>query len=196
MVAKRPQPLLQHHPLLMGSVLAVVVGIAIAGCRPSAAPPTEGLTPAPPAPTDSATQPPTSQPSATQPPTSAVEAAPDQTPAAPSATPSETLPDALIHEWQPLSNVLLVFGPMTLTPTQVQWGSGQTSAYTLVGTEGGYLLKLESDPSFYDTQNQYIKLMPEVEANGTITSMEIAFYTDEAQLQNDDYIMYGSYFIE
>ncbi|PSN79091.1 hypothetical protein C8B47_13480, partial [filamentous cyanobacterium CCP4] len=127
-------------------------------------------------------------PVATQPPA----ASPDTTPSASAAA----LPDTLIHEWQPLSNVLLAFGTMTVTPDQVQWSSGQSSPYTLVGTEGGYLLRLESSPSFYDTQNEYIKLIPKADTSGAATSIEIAFYPSETQLQSDEYIMYGSYVAE
>lgn len=85
---------------------------------------------------------------------------------------------------------------MTVTPDQVRWSSGQASPYTLVSTEGGYLLRLESSPSFYDTQNQYIKLIPKADTSGTATSIEIAFYPSEAQLQSDEYVMYGSYVAE
>lgn len=85
---------------------------------------------------------------------------------------------------------------MTVTPDQVQWNSGQASPYTLVSTEGGYLLRLESSPSFYDTQNQYIKLIPKADTSGAATSIEIAFYPGETQLQSDEYVMYGSYVAE
>jgi hypothetical protein len=78
--------------------------------------------------------------------------------------------------------VLLAFGSMTLTPNQVRWGSGQASPYTLVSTEGGYLLRLEANPSFYDNQNQYIKLIPKAAANGIPESLDVAFYTDASQL--------------
>jgi hypothetical protein len=85
---------------------------------------------------------------------------------------------------------------MTLTPDQVQWGSGQASPYTLVSTEGGYLLKLTANPGFYDAPTAYIKLMPKADANGAATSMDVAFYADEAKLQIDEYVMYGGYFVE
>jgi hypothetical protein len=85
---------------------------------------------------------------------------------------------------------------MTLTPDQVQWGSGQTSPYTLVSTEGGYLLRLTANPGFYDAPTAYIKIIPKADANGAATSMDVAFYTDEAKLQIDEYVMYGSYFDE
>ncbi|MGB3199448.1 MAG: hypothetical protein WBA99_01010, partial [Nodosilinea sp.] len=161
-----------------------MAGIAIAGCRPS--PPPTAVDPTPLTPAPAPTAPADSAPEPSTP------AAPDTTPTAQAAA----LPDTLIHEWQPLSNVLLTFGTMTVTPDQVQWSSGQASPYTLIGTEGGYLLELESSPSFYDNQNQYIKLIPEADSNGATTSIEVAFYTGEAQLQSDDYIMYGSYFAE
>ncbi len=85
---------------------------------------------------------------------------------------------------------------MTLTPDQVQWGSGQTSPYTLVSTEGGYLLRLTANPGFYDAPTAYIKLMPKADANGAATSMDVAFYADETKLQIDEYVMYGGYFVE
>ncbi|TVQ09595.1 MAG: hypothetical protein EA368_09170 [Leptolyngbya sp. DLM2.Bin27] len=120
----------------------------------------------------------------------------EPTPATPTNAPAATLPNALVAEWQPLSNVLLAFGSMTITPDQVQWSSGQSSPYQLVGTEGGYLLELEARPSFYDTQNQFIKLMPQADTNGAADSIEVAFYPDASHLQRDEYIMYGSYFAE
>lgn len=177
-VAKLAHPP-QRPSALLGWGLAAVAGVAIAGCRPSPPPTAVAPTPPPTVPPGSAPEPPTP-------------VAPDTTPAARAAT----LPDTLIHEWQPLSNVLLTFGTMTVTPDQVQWSSGQASPYTLLSREDGYLLRLESSPSFYDTQNQYIKLIPETDASGATTSIEVAFYTGEAQLQSDEYIMYGSYFAE
>lgn len=178
----------QRRPTLAGWVLAVVAGAAIAGCRPNTSPPPAAVNPTPVAPTAPAE--PAPEPAVTQPPAA--------TPAAPDTTPSSSaaLPDTLIREWQPLSNVLLAFGTMTVTPDQVQWSSGQASPYTLVSTEGGYLLRLESSPSFYDTQNQYIKLISKADTSGGATSIEIAFYPGETQLQSDEYIMYGSYVAE
>ncbi|HIK46728.1 MAG TPA: hypothetical protein IGR64_17915 [Leptolyngbyaceae cyanobacterium M65_K2018_010] len=106
-----------------------------------------------------------------------------------------TLPANLVKRWEPLSNVLLAFGPMTITTGEVQWGSGQSSPYTLVSSEGGFLLKLESVPQFYDTPNPYIKLIPKTNEAGTVTTVEVAFYESEAQMKKDEYIMYGSYFV-
>ncbi|WOD38285.1 hypothetical protein [Nodosilinea sp. E11] len=172
----------QRCGLSLGRVLLLGVAVgAIAACRPT--PPANDLAPPPTAPTAPAPAP-TSQPSAPAPTTPA----PGQAGA--------TLPDALVQAWQPLSNVLLAFGPMTIGPEQVQWGSGQTSPYTLISTEGGYLLQLEANPSFYDTQNRYIKLIPKADTNGASNSIEVAFYSDASQLQNDEYIMYGTYFAE
>jgi hypothetical protein len=104
------------------------------------------------------------------------------------------LPDTLVQQWEPQSNVLLAFGAMTITPTEVQWASGQSSPYTLVSAKDGYLLKLEASPAFYDTQNQYIKLLPKVAGGGIADSLEVAFYPGDSQLQSDEYVMYGSYF--
>ncbi len=178
LAAKLAQLLLRCRPGRLGWGLVMGAGIAIAGCRPTVLPPTDSVAPTPPTAT-----------------------APTPAPTAPTTTPgtapaTATLPDALIHEWQPLSNVLLAFGTMAITPNQVEWSSGQRSPYTLVSTEGGYLLRLESSPSFYDTQNQYIRLMPKANATGAATSLEIAFFPSEAQLQRDEYVMYGSYFAE
>ncbi|MGB5971975.1 MAG: hypothetical protein WBG38_01585 [Nodosilinea sp.] len=182
MAAKRV-PAWQRRPILASGLLAVVAGAAIAGCR-SSAPPPAAVVPDSTAPANAVPKP--SPPQATS------------TPVAPNTTAAAapSLPDTFIHEWQPLSNVLLAFGTMSLTSDQVQWSSGQTSPYILISTEGGYLLRLESSPSFYDTQNQYIKLIPKADTSGAADSIEIAFYTDEAQLKSDEYIMYGSYFAE
>ncbi|MBW4460166.1 MAG: hypothetical protein KME47_08005 [Nodosilinea sp. WJT8-NPBG4] len=185
MPAKLDQsPLQRRRPTLARWAMAIAAGVAIVGCRPSTPPQTEAINPAPAAPTASAPEP-VARPTET----------PTATPAAPATTPTATLPNALVKEWQPLSDVLLAFGPMTLTPDQVQWGSGQTSPYTLVSTEGGYLLELEANPSFYDTQNRYIKLIPKSDANAS-DSIEVAFYTNADQLQSDEYVMYGGYFAE
>lgn len=161
--------------------LLMAVGGAIAACRPSPPPQMESPAPA----ETTRPEPPQSNPST------------EPTPAASADTlAAATLPSALVNDWQPLSNVLLAFGTMTITPDQVQWGSGQISSYQLVSTEGGYLLELETNPSFYDTQNQYIKLIPQADASGVANSIEVAFYTNASQLQGDDYIMYGSYFAD
>ncbi|MBD2428318.1 hypothetical protein [Phormidium sp. FACHB-1136] len=117
-----------------------------------------------------------------------------QAPSVPSV-PSAPLPDALVKQWEPMSNVLLAFGPMTLTSGEITWGSGQTSPYTLISTEGGFLLKLEANPSFYDINHPYVKLIPNTDESGTITTVEVAFYEGEAQAQRDEYMMYGTYFV-
>ena len=179
-------PLKRRSVLMRGVLLMVVVG-AIAACRPT--PPPQAESPA---------LPPASQPEPEQPAASAepTPAAPSNTPAAPSNA-SATLPNALIGQWQPLSNVLVAFGTMTITPDRVQWSSGQNSSYRLIGTEGGYLLELEPSLSFYDTQNQFIKLIPTDDASGAASgSLEVAFYNDASQLKGDEYVMYGSYFEE
>lgn len=143
----------------------------------------------------------------------AADAPPDgSTPTEPTTTPSETtadspttalqsqgnaaLPDTLTRQWEPASSVLFTFGPMTVTPNEVQWESGQTSAYTVVSMDGGYLLELESSPSFYDTPNPFIKLIPKTDEAGTTTSLDIAFYESQSKADSDEYIMYGSYFVE
>ena len=109
---------------------------------------------------------------------------------------SATLPDTLTRQWEPASNVLFTFGAMTITPDQVQWSSGQSSPYTVVSTDGGYLLQLESNPTFYETQNPYIKIIPKTDETGGTTSVDVAFYESTAKAESDDYIMYGSYFVE
>ena len=108
---------------------------------------------------------------------------------------SEPLPAALVKQWEPMSNVLFAFGPMTITSGDITWGSGQTTPYTLISTEGGFLLKLEANPSFYDINHPYIKLIPKTDESGAITTVEVAFYEGEAQAQRDEYMMYGTYFV-
>jgi hypothetical protein len=105
------------------------------------------------------------------------------------------LPQPYLKQWEPSSNVLMTFGTMTITPDQVQWDSGQTSAYTVVGTDNGYLLKLASNPKFYDTNHPYIRLIPETDENGAMDSLAVAFYDNESTAQSDSYMMYGSYFV-
>lgn len=106
------------------------------------------------------------------------------------------LPNTLIADWQPMSKVLLTFGVMTVTPTQIQWDSGQSSPYAVVNQDGGFLLKLETNPQFYDSPHPYLKLIPKVNQTGTVTGVDAAFYESEAQVESDDYVMYGSYFLE
>ncbi|NJL49697.1 MAG: hypothetical protein HC929_22525, partial [Leptolyngbyaceae cyanobacterium SM2_5_2] len=101
-------------------------------------------------------------------PSTPVPQAPTQAPANPTAQ----LPNTLVNQWEPMSNVLLTFGTMTVTPSEVTWSSGQRSAYTLISTDGGFLLKLETSPKFYDTPNPFIKLIPETNEAGAITSIE------------------------
>lgn len=184
------------RPALVAWGLLAIACLVLTSCRPSP-PPQAETTPAPP----ETSTPETLAPEASTPASPGAE--PTVAPApvatsAPTTTAATTasLPDTLTREWQPLSNVLLAFGPMTLTANQVQWGSGQASAYSLVSTEGGYLLKLEAPPSFYDTPSTYIKLIPKADASGTPTSIDVAFYTDEGKLQSDDYVMFGGYFAE
>jgi hypothetical protein len=129
-------------------------------------------------------------------PTTTSETANDTPNTALQAQQDTALPDALTRQWEPASSVLFTFGPMTITPNEVQWSSGQSSAYTLVSTEGGYLLELESSPSFYDTPNPFIKLIPKIDESGSVTSMDIAFYESQSKVDSEEYIMYGSYFVE
>ncbi|MEO1127027.1 MAG: hypothetical protein AAFX95_23565 [Cyanobacteria bacterium J06639_16] len=111
-----------------------------------------------------------------------------------SAIPSQAaLPDALVKTWEPLSSVLYGFGPMTITPTEIRWDDGQTSAYEVVSSSGGsYVLKLTAVPSFYDTPNPYLKLVPESGSQ----EVEAYFYETEAAADQDTYIMQGTYFVE
>jgi len=202
MAAKRTHPSIPSaHPALAGGLLLLTVALVLGGCRSSAPPTAESPAPTATAPVTA----PATAPAAAPTPTTAPEPLAAQSnstvaPTAPATAPAisiGTLPDTFIKEWQPLSNVLVAFGPMTLTPDQVQWGSGQTSPYTLVSTEGGYLLRLTANPGFYDAPTAYIKIIPKADANGAATSMDVAFYTDDSQLlKQDEYIMYGSYFDE
>jgi len=168
-------------------VLGAVGSLVLAGCDRSAVAPEDSTTP------------PTAAPETINPtPEAAPTASPDPIAQAPNqvpANPTAQLPDTLVKQWEPISNVLVAFGTMTVTPSEVTWSSGQSSPYTLVSTEGGFLLKLETSPKFYDTPNPFIKLIPETNETGAVTSIEVAFYDSEAQLQKDEYIMYGSYFV-
>lgn len=103
------------------------------------------------------------------------------------------LPNSLLKAWEPASQVLYEFGEMTITADQVRWAKGQSSAYTVVSTDDGYLLNLTSAPSFFDTAHPYIRLEPQADG-GTISEVEVAFYENEAAAKQDQYIMYGSYF--
>lgn len=183
-------------PVLLAMVLLV-------GCRGGGVEDEETTSEAEPTPqiTLSPTPTTTAAPDVAATPTAAPQPAPKPTteatevPKAPSTAEAQ-LPNALLKTWEPVSNVLYEFGPMTITSDQVQWGKGQSSSYTVVSRDGGsYLLKLEAAPSFYDTPHPYIKLIPEMNAAGEMTGdMEVAFYENEAAAQQDQYIMYGSYF--
>jgi hypothetical protein len=165
-VAPRPQ----QNRLASVGVVVITIVLAMGGCRPSAPPQVDDN------------------------PNSAVPAAPSQAETMPEPS-LAVLPQELVAEWQPLSDVLLIFGPMTVTADDISWGSGQSSSYSLISTEGGYLIQLEDSPSFYDTQTPYIKLIPKA-ASDSSSSVEVAFYTDANQLSSDGYVMYGSYFVE
>jgi len=132
----------------------------------------------------------------TEPTTTNPETTSDSSNAGLQAQSDAALPDTLIRQWEPASNVLFTFGPMTITPNEVQWESGQSSAYTVVSIDGGYLLELESSPSFYDTSNPFIKLIPRTDEAGNTTSLDIAFYESLDKASREEYIMYGSYFVE
>jgi hypothetical protein len=200
----------RRNPLDRGCCWALLVfvwgsGLAMAGCRQGETPvspnDTIATTPSPsPAPEpEGATPPPTPGISPGPIPTTPT-ATPQPSPAPPgddaATNPGSPLPQPYLHQWEPASKVLLAFGAMTITPDQVQWGSGQTSAYLVVDTDGGYLLRLEANPSFYEIANPYIKLIPETDEAGELTSMAVAFYDTETAAQGDNYIMYGSYFVE
>lgn len=184
--------------------LSLLLGLMLVSCRtapspdPSTAPsPTDSSTNSP---TDTATAPPTEPaPTVDPPPTPSPSPSPDnpveQTPNTTPPVQRDPLPDALVKQWEPMSNVLLAFGPMTITSGEITWGSGQTSPYTLISTEDGFLLKLEANPQFYDTNHPFVKLIPKTDEAGTITTVEVAFYEGEAQAQRDEYMMYGSYFV-
>jgi hypothetical protein len=215
-IFNRPGPIrprfvaMAAFPLLRGYLVALLVGggILLGGCRQdnTSAIPETSTAPADPvetpsAPATEAPQAAVSTPSAPQPPAVAPEpVAPEPVAQAPTNTGTSptaaTLPDDLNRQWEPASNVLFTFGAMTITPAQVQWSSGQSSAYRVVSTDGGYLLQLESSPVLYETPNPYIKLIPKPSEGGATTSMDVAFYESDAQAQSDDYIMYGSYFVE
>ena len=164
-------------PLQSAGSTLLVATLVLGGCRLT--PPTQSE--APPTPPEAGTP------------------SPEPSVPSPAGDPSPTtnrLPTTLMKEWQPLSKVLVAFGPMTISATQVQWGSGQTSAYSLVSIDGGYLLKLDDNPAFYDSPNQYIKLIPKPESPVASASIEVAFFTDKTQVDDDEYVMYGSYFAE
>ena len=195
-------------------IFALFTFALLAGCRRGPSPEDAVTVPAAPTPTptgastpEAATTSPDLAPSLTpnqapetaSSPTSIPSPEPAQTQAALDSTEANgtlapSLPNTLVKSWDPVSNVLYEFGQMTISADQLQWESGQNSPYTLISDEGGYLLKLESNPSFFDTPHPYIKLMPQIDASGAITDMEVAFYENEAAAKQNEYIMFGSYF--
>ncbi|MFH7241909.1 MAG: hypothetical protein ACHWZW_03560 [Spirulina sp.] len=169
--------------------LGLLLSLLLASCRTVNTP--DQATPPPPE------APPPTEPAPTvdPPPTPAPQESVSQSPNTAPPVQSDPLPDALVKQWEPMSNVLLAFGPMTITSGEITWGSGQTTPYTLISTEGGFLLKLEANPSFYDINHPYVKLIPNTDESGAITTVEVAFYEGEAQAQRDEYMMYGTYFV-
>lgn len=113
--------------------------------------------------------------------------------AAPPSASQSALPQSLIQTWEPLSSVLFTFGPMIITPTEVRWQSGQITPYTVVEISGdSYALKLESAPSFYDVPHPYLRLVSQTDTQ----EVEAYFYETLAQLEQDNYVMFGVYFVE
>lgn len=185
---KQPQGL----QLLPGALWLVLISLGLLGCRAGQPPDQITVTTTPAPSPEAVNQNPAVLPS---PPPGPQAAAPQTTPVPKLADQSATLrlPAALITNWQPLSKVLFSFGAMTLTPTEVKWDSGQTSPYTVLNQEGGFLLQLEANPKFYDSPNAYLKLIPKTNEAGAITGVDVAFYETEAQVQTDEYAIYGSY---
>jgi len=186
---KQPQAL----QLLPGALWPVLLSLGLLGCR-AGQPPDQSTVTTTPAPSPQAVrQNPTALPSPAPVPQSS--AVPQTTPAPKSVNQGATpqLPAALITDWQPISKVLFSFGAMTVTPTEITWDSGQTSPYRVLNQEGGFLLQLEANPKFYDAPNAYLKLIPKTNEAGAITGVDVAFYESEAQVQTDEYVMYGSY---
>ncbi|MEB3291265.1 MAG: hypothetical protein VKI82_15210 [Leptolyngbya sp.] len=188
--------------------LGLMLGLMLASCRPASGPQVNapnGNAPNGNAPNGNPSAPPAPPTAEPAPPTAPAPAPTGEPPApqapvsqAPTTTPpvqSDPLPDALVNQWEPMSNVLLAFGPMTITSGDITWGSGQASPYTLISTEDGFLLKLEANPQFYDTHHPYVKLIPKTDESGAITTVEVAFYEGEPQAQRDEYMMYGTYFV-
>jgi hypothetical protein len=177
--------------------VGLMLGLMLASCRTVSGPdgnvPNGNVPEQPASPTTPPTTPPTEPAPTVEPP--APQAPVSQVPTTTPPIQSELLPDALVNQWEPMSNVLLAFGPMTITSGEMTWGSGQTSPYTLISTEGGFLLKLEANPQFYDTNHPYVKLIPKTDDSGAITTVEVAFYEGETQAQRDEYMMYGTYFV-
>lgn len=185
----------------VGALCLILGAIAATGCQGRS-----DVAPSAPGPTPTAQS--TPQPTPTQaeaeptPPQSTPDPAPEptqptsDTAAAPNTVGTNTapLPDTLVQKWEPLSNVLYEFGAMTVTRGEISWASGQTSAYSVVSTEGGYLLKLDAAPNFYDTPHPYIKFIPQTDASGTVTEVEVAFYENEETVASNEYVMFGTYF--
>lgn len=124
--------------------------------------------------------------------------APDTVAAQPNNPPSvqaAALPETLVKTWEPFSEVLYTFGTMRITPNAVEWSSGQSSPYTVVSTDNGYLLKLESAPSFYDMAHPYLRLLPETNESGNVTDVEARFYENEAKATSGEAVMVGGYFV-
>lgn len=180
---KQPQGL----QLLPGSLWLMLISLGLLSCRAGQPPDqiTVATTPAP-AP-EVVSQNPTVSPSPDP------HSQPASAPKSADQRATLKLPDALITNWQPISKVLFSFGAMTLTPTEIKWDSGQTSPYRVLNQEGGFLLQLQANPKFYDTPNAYLKLIPKTNEAGAITGVDVAFYESEAQIQTDEYVMYGSY---
>jgi glucose/arabinose dehydrogenase len=178
-----------------GMFVGLLLIMALVGCDRASQAPDQATLPSTEAPAEVPAEVPTEPAPTVEPPPETTPAPVAQAPSTTAPGQSEPLPDTLVNQWEPMSNVLLAFGPMTVTAGDITWGSGQRSAYTLISTEGGFLLKLEANPSFYDTINPYVKLIPKTDETGAVTTVEVAFYEGEAQAQRDEYIMYGSYFV-
>ncbi|PSN11472.1 hypothetical protein C7271_24585 [filamentous cyanobacterium CCP5] len=180
-----------------GLLLPLLLTVVVAGCRggPTASSdpqpsPTAEVAPETAAPEVGTAPPPTTTPVPS--PDQGVDTPPPSEPAAVVA--AAALPDTLLKSWEPASQVLYEFGAMTIAADQIRWAKGQSSAYSVISTDGGYLLHLTSAPKFFDTAHPYIKLLPQTDAEGTINEVEVAFYEDEAAAKQDQYIMFGSYF--
>jgi len=178
---------------------AMLLLMVVMGCRPQPQPlqsvPTDWAAPTLEVPTPTPADPaarPSPSPTATRAasPTPAVTSPPQ---AAPTTSQAAQLPDSLIQTWQPQSNVLLTFGAMTITATEVRWSSGQSSTYEVVASDGdGYLLQLTPAPAFYDTPHPYIRLR--LRPGNGAAEVEVAFYESEQEARQDAMLMLGSYF--
>ncbi|MBU6230227.1 MAG: hypothetical protein KGQ93_11085 [Cyanobacteria bacterium REEB459] len=178
----------------------LVVGcVVLVGCgrSPSPSPPTAPTTSPAATPPPAVAPAPTPTPPLSAPVTPPTPAAPQSVtpPSRPAAPAGARLPEALIKQWEPMSNVLVAFGPLTLKAEAIEWGGGQSTPYSLISQEDGWVLKLETAPKFYDTAYSYIKLIPKP-GGGTPTGVDVAFYENTAQLKSNQYTMYGSYFLK